>query len=105
MPGIGHLGISPLLGRLTGGYVYKIVQVAPKNLVRVARLVARAMVLDHLVGMEDIGTDLAPPLVRGRRRDTAALRLRRALGLFFSEHLRLQELHTLLAIGELAPLA
>src|SRR3989344_765812 len=94
-----------LLYPTRGGGVYKFIEVARENLVGVGGFMVGTVVLDHLIGVENIGADLAPPLVGGRRGDGAAFCLCFSLCLFFSEYFRLQELQRLLFIGELASLA
>jgi len=81
------------------------VQVAGGDLVRIAGFVESAVVLDELVGVEDIRAHLAPPFVGGGRRDGATLRRGLALGLLFCKNLGLQELHRPLAVGELTAFA
>src|SRR3990167_4162699 len=88
-----------------GCRVYKTIEVTLEDLVRARRFVAGAVVLDHLVRMEDVGTYLTAPFVGGRGGDGAALRHGEAFGLFFGKYLGLQELQRLLAVRELTALA
>src|SRR3989344_4217055 len=86
------------------GRVYKIVHIALQNLVRTGGLMTSAVVLDHLVGVKDIGANLAPPFVGGRRGDGAAFCLCPPLGFLFRKYFCLEKLHPFLAVGELTAL-
>src|SRR5262249_8407957 len=85
-----------LVRRRGGGFVEviadEVVEIAVENALGVTRLVAGAMVLDPLVGVQEVAADLRAP---GDVLDLAALlgQLLRAFALLQLDQLRAQELH------------